>query len=225
MVNYEIIVPGIPVYYSNGTIITPVAKINTANETFSGIYLTASSDNSKATPILSETYIEALEVGQQKEVSLTLTSEDVYGTFEVVIEGRVQLPAFTDSAKIILSSIEKGEVNKSQVNTKIAFVRDLLNENPECLELNELLESAKTEIASGNLNRATLIIDSVIESCKYLITNKEATVEKRSPLRDAWKQVKSLIQSPVVYLTVLTIIFSASMILFYYLYRRPKVET
>jgi len=225
LVNYEIIVPGIPVYYSNGTIITPVAIINTANETFSGIYLTASSDNSKATPILSETYIEALEVGQQKEVSLTLTSEDVYGTFEVVIEGRVQLPAFTDSAKIILSSIEKGEVNKSQVNTKIAFVRDLLNENPECLELNELLESAKTEIASGNLNRATLIIDSVIESCKYLITNKEATVEKRSPLRDAWKQVKSLIQSPVVYLTVLTIIFSASMILFYYLYRRPKVET
>ena len=224
LLNFQLLWPSVPVYYANGTVQTNIRVVNGATEPLYGINIGAETDNRDVNITLSKDYIQGLAVGQEEIISMSLSTEKLYGTFEVVIVGKVNQPKFEDNVKIIIGSLEKGEYNKSQLNTKIGFVRDLLNENPECLELNELLENANREIASGNNERATLILDSAIESCKYLITRKGESIEKKSPIQLVMAQLSNLIKTPFVYVTLLAVGFSLLAIMAYYIYKRPKIS-
>ena len=93
----------------------------------------------------------------------------------------VKDPEFNDSAKFFMSSIELGQWGQKEFDTKIAFTRDLLEENPECLELNEQLVDAQKLIAKSDYKRAQLLIQSVVDTCKYLITTKEPIIEEPTP--------------------------------------------
>ncbi len=80
-----------------------------------------------------------------------------------------------------MSSIELGQWGPEELNTKIAFTRDLLEENPECLELNEQLMEAQKLISKSDYKRAQLLIQSVVDTCRYLITAKEPIIEEPTP--------------------------------------------
>ncbi len=94
--------------------------------------------------------------------------------YEIRINANVTTPEASDSALVLLNSIEQSEEGEN-VETKVTFAQDLLNENPECLELNELLTKAKEELESGSSEEAAHMVDSVINGCKYL-----ASISKKS---------------------------------------------
>jgi hypothetical protein len=104
----------------------------------------------------------------------------------------VRDPEFKDSAKIIMTTLEQGELNKTQLNTKITFTRDLLLANPECLELNEMLTDAQREINKSNFKKANELIEETIRYCRYMLASKESMQEKPSLLQRIYDRIFGL---------------------------------
>jgi hypothetical protein len=70
---------------------------------------------------------------------------------------------------VLLNTIEQSKEGP-EVETKVTFAQDLLRENPECLELNELLTKAKESLEKGSTAEASKMVDGVINGCKYLVS-------------------------------------------------------
>jgi hypothetical protein len=89
---------------------------------------------------------------------------------------------------VLLNSIEQSEEGRD-VETKVTFAQDLLNDNPECLELNELLTIAKEELLTGSAEEASYMVDSVINGCKYLVSiSKKAEQAPESIVNKLFKK-------------------------------------
>jgi len=80
---------------------------------------------------------------------------------------------YKDKAIIYVNAIEKSRGNQSVTATKITFANDLLNSNPECLELNEYIKEAQKHMAHEDYERASQILDEVIQGCKYLVSQSK----------------------------------------------------
>jgi hypothetical protein len=78
---------------------------------------------------------------------------------------------------VLLNTIEQAGTGED-VQTKVTFAQDLLNENPECLELNELLGKAKDALAEGSTTEASKMVDGVINGCKYLVSIAKKNEQK-----------------------------------------------
>ena len=221
-IGFKLLQPGTPVYYENGTVMAVVRVFNGANETLSGIHLSASTSLPGIIPLLSKEYIETLDTGEEDKFWVMVDTNTVSSAFDITINGTVDNPVLSDSATIYMSTLQKGQVNKTQINTKIDFVRDLLNQNPECLELNEVLQRASDYVKTGDYAKASQSIDSVIESCKYLIARAEKPAQQKTTI-DIWKkEISDLMKSPTVYLTLISLIVSSLLIFGYYLWKKPK---
>jgi len=175
--NLDLIVPEAITIYKNGTVVTPIRLINNEDEALTDINLSAEVNNSDITFEFTQDSFKSIAPGEEAKTNLIMTAPDLLGTYEIVIHADVADPEYSDSAKIHLATIEKGSVNETQVNTRISFTRDFLLSNPECLELNELLEEAKGAINSSRLEEASQIIDEVTRYCRYLIASKETMTQ------------------------------------------------
>ncbi|MFH1511483.1 MAG: hypothetical protein ABIF10_07365, partial [Candidatus Woesearchaeota archaeon] len=79
-------------------------------------------------------------------------------------------PAFKDSALISINPLPIPE----SMNDSVRFVRDLLSNNPECLELNELLEEAQKAIDDRQYDYAKQVLSNAVEACRYLMSARES---------------------------------------------------
>ncbi len=180
LVNLDIIAPGKVTTYVNGTVEVPITLENKGDNLLQNINLSATSNSSEMRMQFSDSLFRKLERDESVDTMLTLYAPDMAGNFDVIVKATVQDPEFEDSALISVSTIEKGQINKSQLNTKISFTRDLLMSNPECLELTEILEEAQAEINNTNYAAANNIIEETIMYCRYLMTEKEPFEESTS---------------------------------------------
>ncbi|GAG32304.1 unnamed protein product, partial [marine sediment metagenome] len=143
------------------------------NTTFSGIRLSASSNNTELTMSYTVDYFAQLEPGEEQVTNLIITSYTSQGTYEIVVSANITNPESSDSAIIMINSIEKGTYSPEELNTKIAFTRDLLSSNPQCLELNELLLRAEIAVNNNNLDEASELLGIALENCRFLVTQVE----------------------------------------------------
>lgn len=176
-VAFELVVPGMVTIYKNMTMSVPISLKNNENFTLVGIGLNALSQVADMDLKLDEDYFDILKPDEEKQTMLSITPYKTYGSYEIIITASVESPRFEDTAKLFINSLEKGEWNETQLNTKVDFARDLLTTNPECLELNELIEEAQKAIQEGLYEKANSLLESTIEGCKYLISEKEALLE------------------------------------------------
>jgi len=142
------------------------------------------------------------------------------GTYEIVVIANSDEPKYQDMAKFFINSIEFGKANKTQLNTKITFTRDLLSSNPECLELSELLTEAELSINSREYTKASQLIDDVIDNCRYLISAKtalEETPKKRRFSIELSQRNLLLFGGGIAFLAIV-----ASLI---FLLRKPKAKS
>jgi hypothetical protein len=98
--------------------------------------------------------------------------------YEIVIWANVSDPSYKDKAIIYVNAIEKARGNQSVTSAKITFAEDLLSSNPECIELNEFIRQAKDQIDNRNYEQASNILDSVIQGCKYLVSQSRLKDER-----------------------------------------------
>jgi len=177
-VAFELVVPGITTLYDNNSAIVPITLKNTNNFTLTDIELETVSPLAGISMRLDQNKFKTLGPGEELQTMLIIWTNKTYGSYELVITARVNNPPFEDTAKLYINSFARGEANKTQYNTKVDFARDLLEANEECLELNELLDEAKKAIEVEQYEKADLLLQTTIESCRFLITDKEALLEQ-----------------------------------------------
>ncbi len=166
--------------YKNNTVLIPIEIINPSSQTLFGIRLSAEVNKTlknKITIKFTKSYFDKLEPDKKKRTTLIIESYKTMPKYEVLVKAKVNTPDIEDSAKVLINSIELGEESEKEFNTKIAFTRDLLRENPECLELNEFLDKAKEYVDNGEYDKANALIESIVRTCKYLVTKKEPTMQ------------------------------------------------
>ncbi|MGB9749142.1 MAG: hypothetical protein ACP5H9_01340 [Candidatus Woesearchaeota archaeon] len=207
----NIIFPLEATIYQNDTIIIPLEIVNSGNETLEGITLEAFSERDVSMAFAKNSF-EKIPKNSKERTELIVVSYKTYPSYEIVVKAKVKKPEFEDSAKILINSIELGSESEKEFNTKITFTRDLLRENPECLELNELLNKVEDYIRNKEYEKANAMIESTIRACKYLLTSKSPIKEK--PARIIISRNYSTIAILFVVIAMLTLV------IFYYVKRR-----
>ena len=187
----ELVVPNLVTVYENKTVLVPITVKNTWNSSLKGISLNASSNSSEISLKLTENYFEEMLVGEKKDVTLMVENYRLGENYEVKITANVTNPLASDSALVMLNTIEQAE-SGPDVDTKVTFAQDLLRENPECIELNELLERAKTEISTGSKLEASRMVEAVINGCKYMVSISKKAEQQPQSLANRFMNQKNL---------------------------------
>lgn len=191
-VAFRLVAPGMVTTYANDTVEIPLNIFNEGNYTLEDIELSAETENEYVELSLSKTKIAMMEPGKKEFLTLTAKAFRRYSSYviDVIAKGDAASPTetggeirtrFTERTRVFVSSLLKAEGNESQVNTKLSFAQDLLSSNPECLELNEFVERARKLLEEGKEKDAHVLLDKIIESCKYLVAPKEKLPELEAP--------------------------------------------
>ncbi|MBN1156295.1 hypothetical protein JXA85_01645 [Candidatus Woesearchaeota archaeon] len=176
-VTIELISPGIVTLYKNETMEIPIRLVNNYEADLNKINLSILT-NLSMNYSFKNNPLAKLEPGEEFETVLYINAgNNIYGLQEITVKAEAEQPEFADTAKIFINSLEKGLENVSQINTKITFTEDLFRENPECLELNEILTEAKKALQTNQFSKAQQLIDDALEGCKYIISQKDAYLE------------------------------------------------
>ncbi|MFH1409777.1 MAG: hypothetical protein ABIH34_07735 [Nanoarchaeota archaeon] len=169
------------VLYENDTVEVPILLHNHFNESLFNISLFGFVNTSNITLSFLEDRFDELPSGTEVRTMMTLSSYAALGNYELDIFARVDRPNVTDTATLFINAIELGEKNTSQLNTRIAFTRDLLEVNPECLELNEMLGETLIFISEQRYADASETLNAVIDTCRYLISQRNKEFPRSSP--------------------------------------------
>ena len=125
--------------------------------------------------------------------------------FDIVVNASANDPDYTDSAIISVTGIARVQDNESLTEDHIDFVKDLLNNNPECLELTELLTRAQQQLDIGDNSRAKSTLNFVIESCKHLIATRQ-DIEKPVRIEPRDEDLFKLISGILLMLLLIALI-------------------
>jgi hypothetical protein len=214
----DIIVPGPIVIYFNRTMKVPITIKNKLNKTIKGISLQAYTNADNVTFEFVNDYFSELEAKHQVTTNLYVTNYRGSGPYEIWISANVSDPEFNDTATIFVNSLEQTEEG-DLINTKIAFARDLLSNNPECQELFEVLDKAILELHQNDFNETAKILDSVIDGCKYLVSQARAKQQphKFTQIVAAWSFISSNL-----FFIIVSLLTAAIALALYLTRKRPK---
>ncbi len=172
----DIIHPGDVSLFLGQQIITPLIIKNTGTTTLRDIGIEATTDSKDIELVLSKDYIPMLAKDQEEAVDLTIiTSNNTQeGKREIIVRTPVKSPKVTDSVKLFVNLIEFGLEDKKLVKEKIVYLKDLLNENPECLELQEVIEEAENLMNAEEFSQALQMTSQAIQACKDIVASVSA---------------------------------------------------
>jgi hypothetical protein len=210
----ELIVPERLSVGINSTIEAPILLQNKEDITLRGIWLSAYTNVSDIEFRFSKNYINILKPKKEQKVYLYITNIKSIESFSVKITANITTLNASDSAVILVDIAEN-------ISEKVRTVRDLLKLNPECLELNELLEKAELAIKNYNYKKAENLLDSAIEGCKYLVSiskEKEVIIEKLS-----LKDIINRIISNKKLLYILIAIFTTFVLIIYIFVKKKEI--
>jgi hypothetical protein len=166
----DILNPEPAVIYSNNSLRQVISLTNNGNKTLKGIFLSASTNSTTADIRFSTYYVNELLPKETKKTDLLIVDYKIYDNYEILINANVSDPVYKDKAVIYINALAKSRGNQSVSATKITFAEDLLSSNPECLELNEHLKTALGLMEQKDYEGAAKMTDSVIQGCKYLVS-------------------------------------------------------
>ncbi len=197
---FQLIIPGITTIYKNGTVVIPLKLKNSWDDALRTITLFANTSIDGLDPFFSRESIASMAINEEIKVNLTLTHYRLDAPFEINISAYIDSLDHTDVTTLYVNALEKGAEDSESVISRIGFARDLLSDNPECQELNELLDEAQRNADVGDPN-ALEIVNAVIRGCKYLIntenkpdpTNPESFLGKLGLYTNALIDIKALI--------------------------------
>jgi hypothetical protein len=178
----DIIQPSPLSLFANDTITTPLFITNKGDYALRGINLNAITNATNLNLELTQENIGILLPGQTITVDLIIRSiGDSIETaqHEIVVEANVQDPNFKDSAKFFVNLIEFGFGDRKAVLDEIEILKNIIEGNPECLELQELLDQAIDSLEKEEYNKALSLIEASIQACKDLLSSlgKELVIE------------------------------------------------
>ena len=120
---------------------------------------------------LADNYIELLKFGESENFTMRiLANTQRAGKYKATILANVTSPKFSDWAEFI---IDLRKTNESEAEQILIFTEKLISENPECLELTELLRRAEDVFLTGDYSEVMRLSTEAIEACEDAILANE----------------------------------------------------
>jgi len=173
----NIIAPGEVTIYRNRSIVIPVFLENNWNKSLKNVDITAFTNATGVKLGFDKTHFSELKPREKQRLELVVSGYRLGENFEILLNATVEDPEFTDTALILVNSIEQTDKGE-EVEVKVTFARDLLSKNKECQELNELLGRAEAASSKRDYSEALKMLDTIINGCKYLMSKTELSVEE-----------------------------------------------
>ncbi len=207
---FNLIAPKLVTIYTNRTIEIPITINNTWNAPLKMLRLRAESNTTGVNITFDANMFEEIPVNQSREVKIFVSNYRMGDNYEIKVIGNTSSPSYEDSALILLNSIES-TTDGDEAKIKVTFANDLVNEHPECQELNEVLAQAKVKIADGNLAEGMQLVDGVINGCKYLVSVQQNIQEKPSKLNPIINidelSAKTIMLGLLAFIVIISIVF------------------
>ena len=161
------------------TTTTTITLENTGEVALNGITISSFVNETEDISLeLSREYVSQLGVGESVDSNLTITTHELTkNAYEIKITGSVNSPKFNQSAVIYLRPL----LNETKIEEKIQLARDLFQDNPECLDLTELIIEAERELGGNNLERARELTETALKNCRDIIKYTNMTRRKVTP--------------------------------------------
>ncbi|MEM4330506.1 MAG: hypothetical protein QW273_00665 [Candidatus Pacearchaeota archaeon] len=135
-------------------------------------------NNSFFSPVyinFSKSLFGLIKVNESEEVLLDLFGDfSKEGTYEIVINASVKEPVYSAWERIQITLNERDKILE-----KIIFAEELIAENPECLELKEIVDRARKLYEEGKLKESLIVTESAIKSCKESVTQLSVLPRKK----------------------------------------------
>ena len=206
----------------NDSVILPLILRNAGQVKLEDISLTYDVNASGILVYLENEYFGELETDETVSTDMMIyTSLEDHGDYEIIVNvTAIPSKAIGDSKvritkKIIINTIDVALPNRTIVKTRIVFAKDLFNENPECLELQELLDQADNALESREHRKARALTESAINACRDLIASIEKYIAVPKPL--TLKEIMVRISSVLAVIVVIILIV-------YRMISRPKLK-
>ncbi|MCD4759333.1 DNRLRE domain-containing protein [archaeon] len=163
--------------YNQGDIFQlPLTVENTGQRVISAIDIISVSNEVGLILSIPNNYIDSLVVGGTFDTILIVDSSNVEAdTYVITISAAGQTPQVNASSFFVLDLLGEG----GQIKEELLMAQDLFQQNPECLELQELVNQAEVLLAEGKYEEARADIALAIESCKNMI--RTSTSPFKSP--------------------------------------------
>jgi len=212
-ISLKIIVPDPISAYKQDRIVLPITLQNDGEIDLEGINLSSLivKDNEINNDIqisFDQSYFDFLDGGEEENVTMTIIVDtDKVGTFEITINASVEDPDYVDWAKLYLT-IKEGPT----IEEIIVFTEEFIAENPECIELHELVEEARKYFETGYSDLARQKAEEAIDACKNAISQPGRL------------RIRDIVENKLYrYLIIVTlVIFFVGMA--YYSYRRMRLK-
>jgi hypothetical protein len=212
-VSLKLLVPGESQFIGENIIQIPVTVQNSGLTNLAGISLSGivSYNNALTDDVrmnLGTTYIASLAQNEARNFTVTLNVDRRrIGNYKVTIFANVTSPKFSDFADFNIQLITSNETDAGQV---VVFTENYVVENPECLELRELIEESRKLLDEGREAEARVLAEQAITAC-------ENAISQRSKLEFA----KNYVGDKFFYSFFITIIVFAFGLVFYF-YKRIR---
>lgn len=214
-VSLKIILPNPISAYKKDRIVLPITLSNEGKTNLYKINLTAIVVKNNITRrdiklSFDKSYFPSLFVGKKENASLTVdVNTDEVGLYEITINASVKDPEYHDWGKIYLTV---KETNKTEFLEKLLFTEEFIAENPECIEIKEIIKEARKYYEAGNYKNCLEKVNEAIEACKYAIKQPALPRKKSTFENDFYK-----------YSSLTALVLFAIMIL-YYFYKRIRIK-
>jgi hypothetical protein len=120
---------------------------------------------------LGDSYISELKYGQSENFSMRISANtQKSGRYKATIFANVTSPKFSDWGEFFIDLRKTNETEAEQI---LIFTEKLVAENPECIELTELLNEAEAAFALGEYSNSLRLATEATEACEDAILANE----------------------------------------------------
>jgi len=171
--------------YSDDTITATIIAKNIGEVDFRDIDVDIISDSDSISVRPTEELIDRLDVDELTSFDVDITSHGGPGIYEVNIIGNSSDPDYLEESRIVIQILEREvevPTNNTEIVEKIAFAYDLFKENPECLELQEMIDQAEEAVEKEEFEKASSLLEAAVNACKEAVTSLNLpSIEQKSP--------------------------------------------
>jgi hypothetical protein len=168
----QLLVPGTVELSLADNVVVPVQVLNPEDVVMNEISLNATPNTEDLSASWQKDVIDSLGANSNETVFLYLESHSLPGEYDVDISATVRSPKVEETAKLYVRLVEA--IGKETLVERIVLAQDMFRENPECLELNDLLEDAELKLDEGDIEGSKERVQLAISKCKDLVAGKES---------------------------------------------------
>ena len=178
----NILVPGPLTARKFDKLIVPIQVVNDGSVTLNDIFLrnfVAKNGIAREDLVASfdRSTIDSLSPGESENLTLIVDVDtNDPGLYEITLNGTSTNPRYTDVAKLYVN-VEEGD----RVSERISFTEELFAQNPQCIEISEIVEEARRLYVEGRQEEAQAKTEEAIAACQRAIS-QSASLQRRKQL-------------------------------------------